>query len=137
MSELVYADDTPIFDTQAQHAKNYMNCIKAIAAEYGLSSNVGKLEALPVRTSAAISSGYSGVMKNNNSIRYLGCLISNIVRMSSELGARIGAATSDFKTLRRIWGTLLAPVCQASSNFLGLRREPPPICLAFQSVERR
>ena len=104
MNELVYADDTLVFDTEPQKAEDYMNCIKDIAAEYGLTFNVGKLEAMPVRTSAAISNGQGGVINTKNSIRYLGSLISNDGRMSSELGARIGGATAEFETLRRIWG---------------------------------
>lgn len=137
MNELVYADDTLVFDTEPQKAEDYMNCIKDIAAEYGLTFNVGKLEAMPVRTSAAISNGQGGVINTKNSIRYLGSLISNDGRMSSELGARIGGATAEFETLRRIWGHCSLTRAKRVQIFGLFRREPPPVCFAFRSAERR
>ena len=48
-NELVYADDTLIFDTDARVVENYMTCIQDVAAEYGLTFNISKLESLLVR----------------------------------------------------------------------------------------
>ena len=42
-------------------------------------------------------------MKTKDSMKYLGAIISNDGRMSSELGARIGMATREFSVLMRLW----------------------------------
>jgi hypothetical protein len=52
--ELVYADDTLIIDTDACEIQNMMECISECGAQYGLSYNWSKLEALCVRTAATL-----------------------------------------------------------------------------------
>lgn len=101
-NELLYADDTLIVDVSNEAVTQYMECIASAGAEYGLSFNWSKLEALPVRCDAAISTP-AGNVKVKDSIVYLGGLLSNDGCVGSELGRRIGLAQVEFKTLRRIW----------------------------------
>lgn len=103
VNELVYADDTLVFDFDPAVAEGYILCIEVVAGEYGLTFNFSKLEALNVRTSATIRNSAGGVIKAKNVIRYLGSNLSSDGRISSELGTRIGLATQEFAKLRRIW----------------------------------
>ena len=101
--ELLYADDTLLLESNPRVLEAYVHCIEDAAAEYGLSFNTGKLEALNVRSEASIRTRDGSVIRTKPSIKYLGSLISNDGRIRSELGARIGGAHGDFALLQRVW----------------------------------
>ena len=87
-----------------------MDCVAAAGRRYGLSFNWSKIEALPVRTEAAIPKPGGGTVVTKQNMIYLGSMIAADGRMASELGRRIGQAKADFDTLRKVWAhsTLLA-----------------------------
>ena len=104
VSELVYADDTLIVDTDECFVQEFMSCIGEAGNEYGLNFNWSKLEAMPVRTTATIRKPDGSTVDTKPSLTYLGCYLSNDGRLGSELGRRLGLAKCDFANLSRAWG---------------------------------
>ena len=104
VSEMLYADDTLLAGIESDGVEEFMNLIGEAGAQYGLSFNWGKLEALPVRCAATIPIPGGQYVKEKDSIIYLGSLLSSDGRIGSELARRIGAATADFKSLCKVWG---------------------------------
>lgn len=103
VSELAYADDIMLMDIRADTLQSFMACIVEAGREYGLELNLSKLEVLPLRTSADIRNPANELVKQKESIAYLGCVLSADGRYSSELSRRIGTAAADFKKLQRVW----------------------------------
>jgi hypothetical protein len=102
-TELLYADDTLIVDVDSSRAELFMNCIGRAGSHYGLSFNWRKLEVLPVRCEAKICKPDGAYVPEKSSLVYLGSLLSSDGLAGSELNRRLGAASSEFKTLSRIW----------------------------------
>ena len=71
-SELVYADDTLLLDTDPDILYHFMTCIGEAGSQYGLSFNWSKLELLPVRTSATICTPAGERIEEKTSMVYLG-----------------------------------------------------------------
>ena len=75
-----------------------MSCVQEVGSEYGLALNWKKVEALPVRCEALIQTPKGNNVEQKESMQYLGALLSADVRVTSELGRRIGLAHADVKT---------------------------------------
>ena len=104
-SELLYADDTLIVDVNAQNAERFMTAIASAGLNYGLAFNwKKKFEVLPVRCVASIPTPDGSEVPQKSSIVYLGSLLHGDGNIGSELGRRLGAAQSDFKSLCKVWG---------------------------------
>ena len=101
--DLMYADDTLLIDADEDVVEAYMQCVGAAGAEYGLSFNWRKIDALPVRTSARIRKPDGTDIMTKDPMKYLGSMLSADGRIGSELGRRIGLAKADFEALRRVW----------------------------------
>ena len=101
--DILYADDTVVVDTSGENVEQYMACIAEAGSKYGLSFNFSKLEAMPVWCVTAISNSDGSPVKDVTSMVYLGSLLCGDGTIGSELCLRIGAATSEFRTLSRIW----------------------------------
>ena len=80
-----------------------MTAIAAAGANYGLKFNWKKLEVLPVRCDASIATPDGGLVKQKDSIVYLGCVLSADGTVGPELSRRLGAARAEFDTLSRVW----------------------------------
>ena len=102
-NELLYADDTLITDTDADVVHAFMLAIESAGASYGLALHWGKVELLPVRSSCTIRAPNGHEIVKKDSIKYLGALLSSDGRIHSELARRIGAASADFKAIKRVW----------------------------------
>ena len=107
--ELVYADDTLLIDVDDSMLQQFMDCIGQAGQEYGLSFNWSKLEALPIRTTAAIVKPDGTHVECKQAMVYLGSQLSADGRITSELGRRIGMARCDFQTLQKVWGHTSIP----------------------------
>ena len=101
--DIVYADDTLIIDTEPAAAQAAMDSIGHVGAEYGMSFNWSKIEAMPVRMHAALRKPDGTTVQSKDAMVYLGSVLSADGRVGSELGRRLGLAQADFMTLRRIW----------------------------------
>ena len=101
--DLVYADDTLLIDSDPALVQELMHCIEECGAHYGLQLNWRKLELMKVRTGADIVGRDGSPIAAKQSLIYLGTSLVADGRVSAELSRRIGAATSDFRVLQRIW----------------------------------
>ena len=77
-----------------------MNEIEVCGAEYGLTLNWKKVEALPIRCNPSLIGSDSSVIENKDPIIYLGSQISSDGRVLSELSRRLGMAYADFEILK-------------------------------------
>ena len=80
-----------------------MKQVEICGAEYGLTLNWNKVEALPVRCDVTLKSTDNKDIAIKDSILYLGALIANDGRISSEFNRRLGLASADFKSLSQCW----------------------------------
>ena len=103
VSEILYADDTLLIDTQPGNLEIFMHAVQHAGAEYGLAFNWSKLEVLAVRCEADIPQPGGGHIRQKDSIIYLGSLLCSDGRIDSELSRRLGVATSDFRALAKVW----------------------------------
>ena len=101
--DILYADDTLVIDTDARRAQLYMDCIRAGGEEYGLSFNWKKLECLAVRHGGTVHKADGAAVTPKASMKYLGSLLTETGRIGTELNQRLGAATSVFNELERVW----------------------------------
>ena len=101
--DILYAYDTLVIDTDARRAQLYMDCIRAGGEEYGLSSNWKKLECLAVRRGGKVHKADGAAVTPKASMKYLGSLLTETGRIGTELYQRLGAATSVFNELERVW----------------------------------
>jgi hypothetical protein len=92
--DILYADDTLIIASVAEHAEELAKTIEKAGAEYGLSLLWGKVQAMPVCTSRKLRQANGEPMKEYDAINYLGGLVSNYGRVDSELSRRIGLASA-------------------------------------------
>ena len=100
---LLYADDTLIVESDATIAQEYMDAVRRLGAQYGLSLNESKLEVLAVSHDGRLLDGQGRPIKTKSSMVYLGGLLTANGRIGPELGRRIGAATQAFSELSRAW----------------------------------
>jgi hypothetical protein len=101
--ELVYADDTLLIDVRSDTLQAYMDCVEEFGAEYGLALNWQKIEVLPARREAAMTTLNGSAVKQKDNMFYLGALLSADGRVGSELSRRLGMAQADFKALAQVW----------------------------------
>ena len=102
-SELVYADDTLILAADEQSAHAYMLAIAEAGQQYGLQLNWSKCEVLPVNTHGVIKSPDGRQLPVKPSISYLGSTLAADGRITTELARRLGKATREFNSLKRVW----------------------------------
>ena len=100
---LLYANDTLIIDSSAGTAQAFMEEIQIQGKKYGLEFNNSKLEALQIGCEEDILDEFGKVVKKKDSLVYLGSLLCADGRIHSEVSRRIGAASSAFKELDRVW----------------------------------
>ena len=103
VQELLYADDTLVVDAEIGVVKAYMDYINTAGEQYGLQFNWSKLEVLPARCSATLPMPDGKFVKQKESMKYLGSILAADGGISSERGARLGAARADYDKLARIW----------------------------------
>ncbi|CAE8648405.1 unnamed protein product [Polarella glacialis] len=101
--DLLYADDTLLFETNSRNVELFMNIIGDVGTQYGLAFNWSKLEAMPVRCNLILPTPQEGTVKLKEGIVYLGSLLSNDGSIGGELGRRIGNASCDFRVLCKVW----------------------------------
>ena len=75
MNELVYADDTLLVDIDDDAVGQFMESVGVAGAQYGLSFNWSKLEALSVNADMAIRKPDGTFVKVYQSMLYLGSLL--------------------------------------------------------------
>ena len=89
---ILYADDTLIVESDAEIVQAYMNVIRELGAQYGLSFNEGKLEVLRINHSGHLYKTDGDKIKEKEAMVYLGSLLSADGKVQADLGRRIGAA---------------------------------------------
>ena len=99
--DILYADNT--VGVSFENVERHMECIAEVGSGYGLSSNLSRLETMPVRCVAAIHKFDGTFVKSVESMVYLGSLMCGDRTIGPEFCQRIGAATAEFWALSRIW----------------------------------
>ena len=101
--DLLYADDTILFDVHASNVQKYMDVIIAVGGDYGLKINWKKVEVFGVRCNPEIFTTDGLPVEQKELITYLGALISADGFIQSEINRRIGMAGADFRILSVVW----------------------------------
>ena len=83
--------------------QSYMDCIAQVGQSYGLRFNWSKLERMDVLCNNPIFRADGMEITSKESLTYLGSLILNNSRITSELSRRVGLAASEFKALKQCW----------------------------------
>ena len=102
-NDLLYADDMLLMDVSGNTVQQYMNCVGAVGAEYGLQFNWGKLELLKVRSGEDVYKPTGERVVPTDNLVYLGSTLSADGQITTEISRRIGRASGGFKSLARIW----------------------------------
>ena len=120
VSEIMYADDTLIVDQDGDIAQIYMDIIARHGCHYGLQFKWDKLEYLCVRCTPALVKPDGSPIKHVTTMNYLGGLLSNDAKVTSDLGRKIGEAMNTFSNLQRIWSHANLPIRKKLALFKSL-----------------
>ena len=102
-NELLYADDTLLVETDGGNIQSYMQAVSEAGQNYGLSFNWSKLEVMSMAGPCLIPTPTGGVIKQKDSIVYLGSLLQSDGSAGSELSRRLGEAKGILDKLCRVW----------------------------------
>jgi hypothetical protein len=103
LAELLYADDTLLLSVSGKSLERFLVAVSTAGAAYGLELHWGKLQLISVRCHEAVHRIDRTVIEPQSNLLYLGSLVSDDGRISSELKRRLGIATGEFRNLSRLW----------------------------------
>jgi len=103
LAELLYADDTLLLSVSAKSLERFLVAVSNAGAAYGLELHWGKLQLIKVRCSTAVHRPDLSTIEPQSNLLYLGSLVSDDGRISSELARRLGMAAGEFWKLSRLW----------------------------------
>ena len=103
LAELLYADDTLLLSVSAKSLERFLAAVSSAGATYGLELHWGKLQLIKVRCSTAVRRPDLSIIETQSSLLYLGSVVSDDGRVSTELARRLGMATGEFRKLSRLW----------------------------------
>jgi len=106
---LLYADDTLIIESDEKVVQYFMECIAEIGGQYGMEFNWGKLEVLRVRHGGHVMMADGSLVKEKDTMLYLGSQLASDGRVQAELSRRLGMAAADFRVLERVWAHASIP----------------------------
>ena len=90
-----------------------MRCIAQVGKTYGLSLNWKKVEQMNINCQGMdIYSSEGDIIQVKNCLKYLGAQLHADGHLESEIAQKLGIASQEFKTLRRIWNH-----CNISRSF--------------------
>ena len=102
LSDLVYADDTLLIGSSTVHLHSFLEAVRQAGAYFGLELHSGKFQLLQVQTHERMVGLEGEPLPAASSLGYLGAALAADGSVGNELNRRIGAAKSDFITLRRV-----------------------------------
>ena len=102
-SEVLYADDTLLIESNSDTAHAYMDAVAVVGSEYGPSLNWRKVKVLNVRTHAQFFDTSGGLFGVADPLMYLGSGLFGNGGVTRELNRRLGIARADFKVPSRVW----------------------------------
>ena len=103
LAELLYADDTLLLSVSADSLERFLAAVSSAGSTYGLELHWGKLQLIKVRCSTAVHRPDLSTIEPQSNLLYLGSLVSDDGRISSELARRLGMASGEFRKLSRLW----------------------------------
>jgi len=101
INELLYADDTLLFDVDRTCVAQYMRSVETAGSMYGLGFNWKKLGIISVGADCHIPTNSGTPIKQKTSMVYLGCVLREDGTSGSELSRRLGSAREEFQKLQR------------------------------------
>ena len=102
LGEVLYADDTLILGSTANHVGEYMQVIEARGRKDGLQIHWGKVELVRVCTRQPLYLPDGTAFEAKECMVYLGSTLPS-GRSVTEISRRIGQAASKFKLLSTVW----------------------------------
>jgi len=102
LAELLYADDTLLLSISAKSLERFLAAVGSAGAAYGLELHWGKLQLTKVRCNTAVHRPDLSLIEPQSNLLYLGSLVSDYGRISSELARRLGMAAGEFRKLSRL-----------------------------------
>ena len=109
LTDILYADDTLIFGSNASWVEEYSQAVEKAGASYGMSLHWGKTQAMSVGNAFSLKKPDGSLFENRESLQYLGALLTANGRVDSEISRKLGAARADFNQLQRLWGHASVP----------------------------
>ena len=103
LEELLYADDTLLLSVSAKSLERFLVAVSNAGAAYVLELHWGKLQLIKIRCSTAVHRPDLSTIEPQSNLLYLGSLVSDDGRISSELARRLGMAAGEFRKLSRLW----------------------------------
>lgn len=104
VGELMFADDAALVTKTPEELQRLVTAFVNAAKTFGLNVNINKTEVMFVNTLPAIIHINGNPLKEVNSFKYLGSLITNNGDLNCEVRNRINAATQAFARLyNRVW----------------------------------
>ncbi|KAL1447031.1 hypothetical protein WDU94_000045 [Cyamophila willieti] len=104
VGELMFADDAALVTKSSEDLQILVNTFVNAAKSFGLQVNINKTEVMFVNCASTIIQINDCPLKEVNSFKYLGSLISKNGDVTNEVKNRINAATQAFaKLYTRVW----------------------------------
>ena len=104
LADLAFADDTLLLGVSAAHLENFLQAVASAGERFGMELHNGKLQLICIRCDEPVTKPGGEPLQPQQQMQYLGTMLSEDGRVSSELGRRIGQAKSEFRSLCKVWG---------------------------------
>lgn len=99
LADLAYADDTLLLGLSSAHLAEYLQAV----ASAGMELHNGKLQLINICCTGTVPKPDGEPLAPQASMEYLGTILSENGRLTSELSRRIGQARREFRSLCQVW----------------------------------
>lgn len=103
LSDVQFADDTLILGVKGAHLQEFTSAVVAVGQEFGLELHWGKVQLVSANSDEQLLKPDGTRLAKSPSMIYLGGLIHETGITAMELSRRIGACSSYFRSLSRLW----------------------------------
>ena len=103
LTDIAYADDTLLIGACPQHVGEFLAAVSTAGKRYGMSLHYGKFHLVQVQCEGGLSLPGGGHLAPEAGMNYLGTILAEGGRISSELSRRIGIAKAELETLSKVW----------------------------------
>ena len=103
LSDVLFADDTLVLGVSAKHVTQLTTAIERCGKDYGLHLHWGKVQLVNARLQVDVFSPDGTALAPKSSLEYLGSVVHQDGRPTTELARRIGMCMRDFSNLSRVW----------------------------------
>ena len=103
LADIAYADDTLLIGACPQMVGEFLAAVSIVGKRYGMSLQYGKFHLVQVHCEGSLSRLDGAQLAPETGMNYLGTILAESGRISSELSRRIGIAKAELETLSKVW----------------------------------